>query len=56
MSFLIPVRLDECHVPTRIQQETQYVDLFPDWGAGLQPIFRIIEKQTAARFAGNVTL
>ena len=43
--FLIPVRLDDCHVPLRIQQETQYVDLFPDWAAGLQNVFRIIEKQ-----------
>src|SRR5580658_8538943 len=27
--FLIPVRLDDCRVPARIQRETQYVDLFP---------------------------
>src|ERR1700743_3522555 len=44
--FLIPVRLDDCRVPMRIQRETQYVDLFPDWNAGLQRILRIIEKQT----------
>ena len=43
--FLIPVRLDDCQVPVRIQQETQYVDLFPDWAAGLENVFRIIEKQ-----------
>jgi hypothetical protein len=43
--FLIPVRLDDCRVPLRIQQETQYVDLFPDWAAGLENVFRIIEKQ-----------
>ena len=43
--FLIPVRLDDCRVPTRIQKETQYVDLFPDWDAGLQRVFRIIETQ-----------
>jgi hypothetical protein len=43
--FLIPVRLDECAVPRRIQKETQYVDLFPDWQAGLKRILRIIERQ-----------
>ncbi len=44
--FLIPVRLDDCRVPARIQRETQYVDLFPDWNAGLQRILRIIQRQT----------
>jgi hypothetical protein len=43
--FIIPVRLDDCRVPARIQKETQYVDLFPDWNAGLQRVFRIIETQ-----------
>lgn len=43
--FIIPVRLDDCRVPARIQKETQYVDLFPDWDAGLQRVFRIIETQ-----------
>jgi len=43
--FVIPVRLDDCHVPARIQKETQYVDLFPDWHGGLQRVFHIIETQ-----------
>jgi hypothetical protein len=43
--FLIPVRLDDCRVPTRIQRETQYVDLFPDWRAGFERVLRIIENQ-----------
>jgi hypothetical protein len=42
--FLIPVRLDDCHVPARIQRETQYVDLFPDWEAGLARVLTIIRK------------
>jgi len=42
--FLIPVRLDDCRVPARIQRETQYVDLFPDWCAGLARILTIIRK------------
>ncbi len=42
--FIIPVRLDDCRVPARIQRETQYVDLFPDWHAGLQRVLRMIEN------------
>jgi len=44
--FLIPVRLDDCRVPTRIQRETQYVDLFPDWNTGLERILQIVGDQT----------
>ena len=34
--YFIPVRLEECPVPLRISKQFQYVDLFPDWEAGLQ--------------------
>jgi hypothetical protein len=43
--FMIPARLDDCHVPDRIRRETQYVDLFPDWSAGFERILTIIENQ-----------
>lgn len=43
--FLIPVRLDECRLPTRIQREMQYVDLFPDWDEGFEQVASIIERQ-----------
>lgn len=43
--FLIPVRLDECRVPVRIQLETQYVDLFPDFNAGLERVVATIEAR-----------
>jgi hypothetical protein len=43
--FLIPTRLDECRVPVRIQRETHYVDLFPDWDSGFERIIQIIERQ-----------
>ena len=43
--FLIPVRLNDCRVPVRIQRETQYVDLFPDWDSGFDRIAGIIDKQ-----------
>ncbi len=41
--FLIPVRLDDCKVPTRIQRETQYVDLFPSFEDGVERVFATIE-------------
>jgi hypothetical protein len=37
-AFLVPVRFDDCRVPTRIAREFQYVNLFPDWDAGLARI------------------
>jgi hypothetical protein len=36
--FLLPVRLDECRVPASICNHIQYVDLFPDWDAGLRRV------------------
>jgi hypothetical protein len=44
--FLIPVRLEECRIPARIQRETQYVDLYPDWRKGFASILKIIDRQT----------
>jgi hypothetical protein len=41
--FVIPVRLDDCRVPARIQRETQYVDLFPDFEAGAESVVATIE-------------
>jgi hypothetical protein len=43
--FLIPLRLDRCRVPARITRETQYVDLFPDWNAGLERLVKTMQKQ-----------
>ena len=40
--FLIPARLDDCRVPARIQRETQYVDLFPDFESGVERILKTI--------------
>lgn len=44
-TFIVPLRLDDCRVPSRIQHEIQYVDLFPDWDAGMEKVFRIMEYQ-----------
>ena len=42
--FLIPVRLDDCRVPSRIRRETQYIDLFPDWRSGVERVIGVIER------------
>jgi hypothetical protein len=46
--YFIPVRLDKCQVPLRIQRETQYVDLFPDWDSGFERIIEILETPKPA--------
>ncbi|HEY3742030.1 MAG TPA: toll/interleukin-1 receptor domain-containing protein, partial [Bryobacteraceae bacterium] len=43
--FLVPVRLDDCRVPVRIQRETQYVDLFPDFELGVARVVTTIEMR-----------
>lgn len=43
--FLIPVRLDDCRIPARIQRETQWVNLFPDFDAGVGRIIATIETR-----------
>jgi hypothetical protein len=43
--FLLPVRLDECPVPLDVAREMQYVDLFPDWDAGVERVVEAIRQQ-----------
>ena len=47
--FLIPVRLENCVLPARISGQTQYVDLFPNWGAGIRRIRRVMREQERLR-------
>lgn len=47
--FLIPVRLDDCLVPSRISKQTQYLDLFPDWEAGVNRLIAVIKAQKEGR-------
>lgn len=48
-TFLIPVRLDDCRIPSRIRREIQYIDLFPDWERGFRRILRIMQRQLSRR-------
>lgn len=47
--FIIPVRLDVCSVPSRIRNEIQYIDLFPDWTRGVRRILSVMQYQLDGR-------
>jgi hypothetical protein len=43
-TFVVPVRFEACAVPRQIQERVQYVDLFPDWDAGVEKVIRALKK------------
>lgn len=47
--FLVPVRLSACDVPLQIARRTQYVDLFPDWQAGVERLILMMKGETTRR-------
>jgi TIR domain-containing protein len=47
--FFIPVRLNECIVPGGISKDLHYVDLFPDWTAGVDKVVNIMKTQQVSR-------
>jgi TIR domain-containing protein len=47
--FLVPIRLDDCIVPRRISKQVQYVDLFPNWEAGVNKVAAVIRAQHEIR-------
>lgn len=47
--YMVPVRLDACRVPRAIRREIQYVDLFPDWEAGIQVLLNALEAEWQRR-------
>ena len=44
--FLLPVRLDECPIPVDVAREMHYVDLFPNWEAGIDRLLEVIRRQS----------
>ena len=50
--FLVPLRLDDCAVPRQIATKTQYVDLFPDWQAGVAKLTNMMRRQMMLRRSG----
>jgi hypothetical protein len=51
--FLLPVRLERCVVPTRIADQVQYVDLFPDWERGVKRLVRSIRRAARGRMGAR---
>ena len=47
--YIVPVRLDECTVPRSIQHELQYIDLFPDWDAGMDRLLTMLRREVERR-------
>jgi hypothetical protein len=47
--FIVPLRLDACRVPRPIQRELQYVDLFPDWSAGIRQVVATLHRELKRR-------
>lgn len=47
--FILPVRLDACELPRKIQLEVQYTDLFPDWGRGVIRLVTMMRRELERR-------
>ncbi len=54
--FFIPLRLDECVVPRRIARQVQYMDLFPEWDAGVNRVIAAIRAQVECRKGKHLPL
>jgi hypothetical protein len=51
--FVVPVRLDDCRVPRSIQTELQYIDLFPNWAAGVRRLAAAVRRADRVRRSRN---
>jgi hypothetical protein len=40
--FFIPARLNPCEIPRHITKRIHYVDLYPDWDAGVRKLIRAL--------------
>lgn len=47
--FILPVRLDDCEIPRRIDSAIQHVDLFPDWDRGVDSLVRSVWAEFGKR-------
>lgn len=47
-TYFIPLRLDDCAIPRAIRDEWQYIDLFPDFEAGVGKVITAMHQQWAA--------
>jgi hypothetical protein len=51
--FLMPVRLDACVLPARIEDEIHCIDLFPDWERGFRRLVAAMHRQLDGRVTGE---
>jgi hypothetical protein len=47
--YFIPVRLEQCEVPARVSRQIQYVDLFPNWDAGVRRLLAVLSSEARRR-------
>jgi hypothetical protein len=47
--FFIPLRLDDCPVPAEIALDHQWVDMFPEWNAGVERVVAVMRHQERQR-------
>jgi hypothetical protein len=48
-NFILPVRLEPCVVPGRLAASIQFVDLFPDWDAGMNQLLAAMRFELESR-------
>lgn len=44
--FFVPLRLDDCEVPTQIARRVHYVDLWPDWKQGITVLTKALRAHS----------
>lgn len=54
--FLVPIRLNDCELPNHIAQQTQYLDLFPDWQRGVAKLIKMMRRQVLERNRRNKSI
>lgn len=47
--FFIPVRLEDCDVPASVSRQIHYVDLFPNWDAGVRRLLAVLSSEARRR-------
>ena len=47
--FFLPIRLESCDVPARIARRIQYIDLFPEWQAGVAQLVDAMSRPVQAK-------
>jgi hypothetical protein len=54
--FVVPARLDDCQLPHRVESLLQHVDMFPDWGTGMEQIRRTVDQEVTRRMRARLPL